>query len=251
MREIILDERAWAESALNNLSLGSRPIETLGRIAKYYFSEGYTKREIPKMLEGFLVQCDPTASVAKWQPVIDSIAKGADKYPLIDVNGVSITRGEMDKIATLKTKMLKKLMFTLLCIAKYGNAVNKKNNNWVNCAPRDIFIMANIKTTSLRQSLLINDLWQAGYIGYSNVIDNVNLNVKIISEDDGIDELFITDFRNLGNQYLRFIGEQYIECSCCGAIVKATSNRRLYCDACAVEMNREKTSENYRKSAAS
>lgn len=243
MREIILDERAWAENAINNLFLGSRPVETLGRIAKYYFADGYSKKEIAKMLEEFLMKCDPTASIAKWQEVIESIAKNADRYPLIDINGISITKFEMNAISALKTKMLKRLMFTLLCIAKYGNAINPKNNNWVNCEAKDFFNMANIKTTSIRQSLLINDLWQLGYIGYSNVIDNVNLNVKIVSDDE--EELFITDFRNLGNQYMDYIDGGYMKCENCHTTIKRIKNNQRYCQECATGINREKALKRY------
>ena len=238
MREIILDERAWAENAIDSLCLGVKPVETLGRIAKYYFSEGYSKKEIAKMLEEFVIKCDPTASVAKWQEVIDSISKNADRYPLIDINGISITKSEMAAISALKTKMLKRLMFTLLCIAKYGNAINPKNNNWVNCEAKDFFNMANIKTTSVRQSLLINDLWQLGYIGYSNVIDNVNLNVRIVADDE--EELFITDFRNLGNQYMDYIDGGYMKCENCGIIVKIHNNKQRYCPECSDDMRKKR-----------
>lgn len=245
MREIILDERTWAENAIRDLSLGDKPVETIGRVAKYYFSEGYSKRDISKMLEDFLIKCDPTASVAKWQGIIESVSRSADRYPLIDIAGVSITKREMEMISRLKTKMQKKLMFTLLCIAKYGNTINAKNNNWVNCSTRDIFIMANIKTTTVRQSLLINDLWQLEYIGYSNVIDNVNLNVRIISSEDSEEALFISDFRNLGNQYLNYVGGGYMHCENCGAVAKIHNNKQRYCTECSGDMHRKRVLEYY------
>ena len=59
MREIILDERSWAENALARLELGQKPMVTISRIARYYFAEGYSKKEIPRMLMDFLFNCDP------------------------------------------------------------------------------------------------------------------------------------------------------------------------------------------------
>ena len=129
------------------------------------------------------------------------MARHADKYPLIELSGITLFKEELSVVSELQTKMLRKLIFTLLCLAKYGNAINPKNNNWVNFTAKDIFPLANIKTTTTRQSLLINDLWRGGFIGYSNAVDNVNINVKII-RDTGDPELFISDFRSLGNQYL-------------------------------------------------
>lgn len=243
MREIILDERSWAENAINGLDLGKKPSSTIARLGRYYYSNGYGKTEIQRLLKEFIIKCDPTVRIAQWEPFIESVAKHSDKYPLINLNGVEITKNEMCKIGELQTKNLRKLMFTMLCLAKYGNAVSPKNNNWVNFPSEDIFNLANIKITRVRQSLMINDLWQAGYIGYSNLVDNININVKII--EGGEQELLVTDFRNLGNQYLQYTEGGFIQCECCGACVKATNNRRRYCQDCALEMHRASVLENY------
>lgn len=247
MANIVLNERAYAEDAIAGLCIGSKPIETLGRIARYYFSEGYKKQEIGGMLEDFMLKCDPTINIVKWQNTIDSLVKSCDKYELVDVPGVSITQSEIDKIQLLNGKLLQRLMFTMLCLAKLGNAISTSNNCWVNKKDKDIFSLANISITTKRQSLMINDLWTLGYIGYSRVIDNTNMNVKII-DDDSPTVLFITDFRNLGNQYMKYCGEKYFECQCCGIVIKKESNVQRYCRSCAVEMNRQKTLENWRNS---
>lgn len=243
MREIILDERSWAENAINGLDLGKKPSSTIARLGRYYYSNGYSKSDIQQLLKEFIIKCDPSARIAQWEPFIESVAKHSDKYPLIDLDGIEITKQELEKIGEIHAKNHRKLMFTMLCLAKYGNAVSPKNNNWVNFPSKDIFVLANIKVTTVRQSLMINDLWQAGYIGYSNLVDNVNINVKIVSDDNT--EMLVTDFRNLGNQYLQHVEGGYIQCECCGACVKATSNRRMYCPDCALEMHRSNVLENY------
>lgn len=243
MREIILDEKSWAENVLNGLDLGKKPSSTIARLGRYYYANGYGKLEIQNLLRDFIIKCDPYARIAQWEPFLESVAKHSDKYPLINIEGVEITKQEMAKINELSAKNLRKLMFTMLCLAKYGNAVSAKNNNWVNFPSKDIFTLANIKITSVRQSLMINDLWNAGFIGYSNLVDNININVKIVM--DGERELLITDFRNLGNQYLQHTEGGYIMCECCGACIKSTNNRRRYCQDCAIEMNRINALENY------
>lgn len=244
MREIILDERSWAESAINGLDLGKKPSSTIARLGRYYYSNGYGKTEIQRLLKEFIIKCDPTVRIAQWEPFIESVAKHSDKYPLIDLTGIEITKHELEKISEIQAKNHRKLMFTMLCLAKYGNAVSSKNNNWVNFSEKDIFILANIsKLSTVRRSLMINDLWQAGYIGYSNLVDNVNINVKIVSNDET--EMLITDFRNLGNQYLQYTEGGFIQCECCGACVKATNNRKRYCQDCALEMHRSSVLENY------
>lgn len=247
MTNIVLNERACAEYALDNLSLGAKPIETLGRVARYYYSIGYKKKDIGSLLEDFMLKCDPAINIVKWQAAIDRQVSNADKYELIDISGISITRAEIDKIQQIDGKLLQRLMFTMLCLAKYGNAVNPQNNNWVNKKDKEIFSLANISLTTKRQSLMINDLWTMQYIGFSRVVDNININVKII-DDSSPTVLYISDFRNLGNQYMRYCGEKYIECECCGKVVKENHGKQHYCNECAIEIDRQKSLERYYKS---
>lgn len=237
MKEIILNEKEWAREAIDSLSLGSRPYDTISRVAKYYKSEGYKKKDVRRLVEDFMIRCDPRLSLVKWSDAITSAVNAAEKYPPICVPGVVITQPEMEKIEQLDSVLKQRVMFTLLCLAKYGNCVNKNNGNWVNLPQKDIFALANVAITGKRQSLMINDLWQAEYIGYSCLVDNVNLNVKIV--EDGEPAMFVDDFRNLGNQYMRFHGGNYFECEGCGVVLKACDNPRRprkYCDECAAEI---------------
>lgn len=246
MTNIVLNEKACAEHALESLCLGSKPVETLGRVARYYYSIGYKKKEISGLIEDFMLKCDPSINIVKWQSTIDKLANMSDKYALFDIAGVSITQSEMEKIQSIDGKMLQRLMFAMLCLAKYGNAISPTNNNWVNKKDKDIFSLANITATLKRQSLMINDLWAKQYIGYSRVVDNININVKII-DNESPEVLFISDFRNLGNQYMRYCGENFIECQCCGAVVKERHGKQMYCSECAVEIDRQKRIERYYK----
>lgn len=246
MTNIILDERAYAECALKSLTLGAKPAETLNRVARYYYSEGYKKKEIIGLLEDFMLKCDPSINIVRWQTVIDRQASFSDRYELINIQGINITKHEIEKIKELDGRLLQRLLFTMLCLAKYSNSVNPKNNGWVNRKDNEIFSLANISITNKRKSLMINDLWRLGFIGYSRIVDNININVKII-DDDSPTELIISDFRNLGNQYLRYRGEKYIECQCCGIVVKQGGNVQKYCRDCAVEINRQRSLENWKR----
>lgn len=244
MTEIVLNESQWVEDAIQNASIGSKPSETLGRLARYYRGLGYKKHEIRKMLEEFLIRCDPSINVVRWQQVIENSIKYSQGRGLINIQQVSITKNELAKIGELPGLMLQRLMFTLLCLAKYGNAVNPNNNSWVNCDVRDILALANVKVTVKRQSLLFNDLWNADYIGFSKIVDNINVNVKIIDASDSDVAMQVDDFRSLGNQYMQHIGGGYITCKNCGVVVKLGANNQKYCRDCAVDINIQKTVEN-------
>lgn len=143
----------------------------------------------------------------------------------------------MDRIHEQGSVLKEKLLFTLLCLAKYGNMKNPKNNGWVNIDHRSIFPLANITIGIKRQQQLLNELLQSGVIAMSCIVDNVNIRVCII-DDAGDASLRVTDFRSLGNQYMMSIlPTDYITCESCGVVIKRSNNRHKYCKDCSVQVN--------------
>lgn len=240
---IVLNEYDWAERMIANRDLGKKPIETLSRVSKYYYENHYSKREIRTLLDSFLLQCDPSISLVHWSDMLDKVTKNVNKFPLIRLDGIDVTQEELARIETLGGKQIRRLAFTLLCVAKYWNAASDKNNGWVNTSDKEIMQMANINTSIKRQSLMFAELRSAGFIRFSKKIDNLNVQVQFIQ--DGMTVLHIHDFRNLGYQYLRYYGGAYFECENCGITVKAQSPAKgrpqKYCPSCAVEVKTRQT----------
>lgn len=233
-----------AEDILSfNVKLKSHS-EALKILSKYYYKLGYSRLQIENMLEEYLLKADKDIIIPLWEDTIEKYAKTADKHELVDIDFVPITENELNKISALKNKPLERLAFTLLCIAKFYNIINPNNNNWVNKDDKYIFKIANIQKTCFQQSLMYNDLYRMDYIGYSKIIDNLNINVKYIDDNSPI-SLKISDYRNLGYQYMRYRGEHFLECENCGILIKKKSNRQKYCKKCAVKMNRENTAKRW------
>ena len=68
---IVLNEHEWARDMIESRSLGAKPFETLSRVAKYYIDKDYSKKGVRGMLDTFLLQCEPTASLPKWSETLD------------------------------------------------------------------------------------------------------------------------------------------------------------------------------------
>lgn len=240
---IVLNEREWAENAIANRQLGKKPVETLSRVARYYCqSEKYKKREVRAKLEDFLLQCDPGVVLVKWADTIDRIVRAADKYPLIELEGVDVTEAELQTVRSLEGKQLQRLAFTLLCVAKYWDATQPKNNGWVNTADKEIMKMANINTSIKRQSLMLHEMKNAGLLRFSKRVDSLNIQVRFIRTNSPV-AIHISDFRNLGNQYLLYCGEPYFQCALCGLTIKSKGHGLKYCPDCAAEMYVKKSVE--------
>lgn len=247
---IVLNEYEWAEKMIADRKLGNKPCETLLRVAKYYFERKYSKREVRKLLDEFLMQCNPDASLVAWSNKLDAITRSAAKYPPIQIDSIYITVGELEWVNTLDSKLLRRLAFTMLCTSKFWDAISTNNNGWVNTDEKEIFQMANIKITSEKQDLMYGELIRQGYIKQSKRIDNLNVRM-LTPETDDVVGLVIDDFRNLGYQYLKYCGDPYFRCEKCGITIREqkyvarslhrdgkTSDpgrKRKYCPSCALE----------------
>ena len=235
---IILREHEYAENAIKTNSMGAKPCDTLRIVSRYYIDKGYKSKEVKKLMDEFVIRCDPCVSLVKWDKRINDAIKYAEKHKAINVDYISITKSEIKIIDGLNRKPLKRLAFTLLCIAKFWMSVNETCNWWIKDTNNDIMKMANINTSIKRQSEMYSYLREIGLIEFSKRVDNTSVRVCFHSDDE--EAMRISDFRNLGYQYLMYHGEPYFECESCGIVTKvnnvSSKKPQRYCTKCATEI---------------
>lgn len=242
---IVLNENEWAKRQIENRDLGRKPSETLRRVARYYLDSKFSKAETRRKLDTFLIQCDPTASLPKWSDALDYALNRALKYDAIDIDGVTVTDRELERIEQLDGRQVRRLAFTLLCLAKYWNEVTGSSSGWVNSRDNEIMAMANINTSIKRQSNMYWLLRENGMVEFSKKVDNTNVKVCFITDGEPVIE--VTDFRNLGYQYMMYCGEPYFECANCGLTTKYANienrGRQKYCNECAAKIKLKQSVE--------
>lgn len=244
--DVILNEQEWVEENVRNLRLTKQPWTMLDRYAKYLHAQGRNKPEIRRILGEFAIRCKPNTPSAAWDEMIERSIANMKARPLICIEGVSITKAEIMLIKEQHGVQRQKVLFTLLCLAKYRNAVRGDGSSWINYDCRDVFQLANVGYSRKRQLDMYHSLYKDGLIDVSRRVDNFAIKVNIVREDSE-EAVFITDFRNLGNQYLRMQSNQYIECECCGLVIRKGSNRQVYCKACAEAIKIERALDFYRE----
>lgn len=245
---IVLDEYKWAENAIREKSLNGKPFETLSRVAKYYTYKNLSSKQVRSMLDKFLLQCAPGVSLVSWSGLLDSAVKYASKNPIIMMDGIDIYASEMDAIDSLHGVQLQRLAFTLLCVAKYLYAVSPKTQYWVNTPDNEIMRMANLKLSLKKQGDAYSQLRDAGLIKFSKAIDNLSVQV-LFAEQDGDNVLTVSDYRNLGYQYMMFHGGNFFICECCGLVEKnkgcgERGRPKKYCQTCAATISTRKNVNN-------
>lgn len=226
---IILNEHEWAEEVILSRSLGKKPYETLNRIARYYFDGGSTLPEVRSILENFIIQCDARASLPKWSKTIDYAITAASKRDTIKIDAVRVTKSEMAKIDSIESRPLKRVAFALLCLAKYWDIVNKSTEHWVNNKDGEVMKMANISASVRRQSSMYRELKDLGLIQFSKRIDNTNVRVCFVDEESET-AVDVSDFRNLGYQYLMYHGGPFVVCQNCGIVIKKNATAKITLD---------------------
>jgi len=241
IEKIILNEKEFAENIINGGVAFAENVKfnkVLNIMARYYYWIcGYRWKKIKSLLIEIMEKQSGIMCGFGEDTFCERVAKNAGKYPLLEIDGVSISKNELDKIAELKNATLERLAFTALCFAKLGHAKNPNNNGWINEKIMQLFKMANISDTIYEQDLKINKLFTAGYIELPKRNDTMNIRVTFMDDDDSECELFISDFRNIGYQYQHYKGDKkVIMCENCGTYFRKTSNAQKYCKTCRNEV---------------
>jgi len=232
---IIVNERKYIEQILNS---EEAVVENVGQVvsilARYYFSEGVAKEELPEKIMEFMQLRYPKYQVQKkyWKDKIEHIVKHVEKTALFESEGVVITVPEWDRIHRIKNKLNKRLAFTVLCVAKLNNQRNPDSNSWVNLKLTELFKIANVGGNNDIRAKKIKALVDDGLIELAKRIDNLNMRVLFIEEGEEVCK--IDDFRDLGLTLQMLDGDTTLRrCKKCGKIFKTNLRKtKTLCDDC-------------------
>ena len=246
---VVLNEKKQAEYIIEKGEVGNKPTSTLFLLAKYYRQkENLNKEQTFNKLNEFMEKNYKNYNSATWEDIIEDISKKANKYPLREIDYIEITKSEIDTIRNVCNIKYEKLLFTMLCYAKLYNKISDKNNGWVNTDIKELFRVARVSVRYRNDKFLyLNDLETAGLISFSNKNDNLNLRVTFVDNNSDT-VLRIDDFRELGYEYLNYIGDgKFIRCECCKKLIRKKSNKQKYCTDCYKRINSDMTNERQKK----
>jgi hypothetical protein len=233
---IILNELEYAENCLRNNCIGDNPYTTLSILSKYYYHHlGYKKPQIIAELTGFISSNYPKYYLNKdsWNDSIEKLASNAKKFTLYEIEGAWITEEELNTIHNINNKVLERLAFTMLCLAKLALRKNSNANGWINEDVKTIFSLARISGSTTDRYIRISQLNEMGIIELPKKNDLLSYRLTFINEESE-NVLFIHDFRELGYEYLKYCGQNIIRCAECGILVRGNkAGTKRYCSSCA------------------
>lgn len=233
--KIIINEKKEAERILSDGIISNKPSETISLLARYYRHEQHLRgKQIYNQIEAHFAKWYAGYNPTSWQEVIVRYVNKSKKYPLVNLDCVTVYEKEFEAIRDINNIRLERIAFTLLCCAKYYNLRNPNNNNWANISITDLFDSASVFLPMEQQCLLLNELMSEGYVSCSKKIDNLNLRVNYLyDENDSNVVMRIIDFRKLGLEYMNYIKGGYVNCKKCGVLFKQNKkNNALSCKEC-------------------
>lgn len=213
-------------------------------MARYYRQiDGLSEKETIDLIDGFMRKNCEMYNPVKWKGTILKYVKGAKKYEMVQIDSIGITQQELDTISSLGERRLRKLLFTLICLAKFYNKRSGTANDWVSTEYKDIFRMAHLFITQRVQTKLLSDLYNLGMISFGSKITNLNIHVNVIDhENESI--WLIDDFRDLGNEYVfRTEGMDLMRCESCGLVIRRNRNVQKYCPNCAKKIQAQQKNQ--------
>ena len=239
---IVLNEIKEAERIINEKDIGEKPYDTVSLLIRYYYHNGQLREQALKAkINDFMYENYQDYNSVKWEETIQRIIEKAEGLPLVNISSIPVTEKELDIIDHAGTMRLRRLAFTLLCLAKYCNIRNSNNNNWVYLPHKDIFLMADIRTTTEQQALMLNDLKEAGLISFSCKVDNINIRVDFIDNKTN-PVINVKDFREIGKEYMIYKKPKlFSHCKRCGRLFKKRGSHHYFCPECSAVRRYERS----------
>jgi len=253
---LILNEKELLRKSLEEGYIDEKKTSNTIRIlAKHYFSIGMTKEQVYDSIDNFFKKNYKKYNSVKWKVGFDRTINAVSKYKdhtLFDINKIEITEKELIRINSLENIKYEKLAFVLLIYAKIYNLMKKNELGIVKLDQKYTFSDAKVKENIYNQGKILHTFEELGLITSSKMVDSTDIKVNFINKDSPI-VLKITDFRNYVYEYLRWKGENIINCinKECSILFIPNNNSNKYCKMCAINIekinHKERNREHMRK----
>lgn len=254
MKGVVLNEKDILNDILKNDYIDQkRPISCLRILSKYYLNKESKQEEVINKLNEYMKKNYEGYSEDNWYGKLKGIVKKTQKYNnynIINVNKVTITEDEWNKIIELNDKHLERVAFILLVYQKINEIKNPKSNGWINQNLSDIFSEANVRLIKEEKVTILHTLFKKEYISQKNSCDATGLLINYRNKSSK-DKIIVNNFINVISYYYEYRNnEKWQECTECGKRfkIKSKTYKSKKCVNCRKIINKNKTRERMKNS---
>lgn len=226
------EERDIINAVESNLMDFSNPRGAIWTLALYYINlKKIDDEEAFNSIISYISNNDDTFYYEQYLSDIKKCIDKAKKYKIKNIDNIVITKTEMDKIKSFNDIKKEKIVFVLVALAKYFNALYDHNKDCLFAKTSEIFKYARVVIPASERDYYLHFAYESGVLLPNfNIGSNMQL-VGIISHDDN-DEVVLTlneyDYQELAYTYLNYKNGGYKRCATCGAWFKIKRGE-IYC----------------------
>lgn len=234
---MILHEKKYAKNVLLGKIKLSNIYQIVSLLSRYNYHEvKMTDEQSYSFIVQWLQVHNLIYSEYKYSSLIQDCVRKAKKYPFYDIDYIGVTDSELEQIKALNDIRQEKIMFVLLCVAKFQAIAYGFKDNFVTIKIPELFKMARVSVPADEREHILYRLKQSGYIGFPQKVDSQGLFVLIASEGDATLKLNELDCEELAYAYMRAKAPDKINrCKECHRLIKKTSSG--VCSQCSGRMH--------------
>ena len=241
---LILNEELYAKSIYDgNNDAAKSVLLKIGYITRYFLHTLHqSDEENYKNSVAWMMKHHNNFDESYYSNLISDAIKKAHKKPFYCIDGIKITKHELEIISSLDNLRAEKILFVLLCMAKQQAVSNGFTGGLVRYAITDLCKMARISVPADDREYILYNIVQKGFLGYPKKNNTQCLIVNFISEDETVLSLDEVDCQELAYVYLNWKndGKGYTRCQRCHKLIKQSKTKpRKYCEECAQEVKTE------------
>ena len=238
--KFVFDEKKEIEQLMNTSTVDtSRFSNIINSLARYnIFVRKLSESDNIERISQWMVAHCPKYNDRSYSPIVESYVKNAAKYPLKTIQNIKIYKSELDYIGNFADIKKEKVLFVLLCIAKYQKAFFGYQNGKYICTTPDVFKMARVNIPVTEREMMMHELY--GPIGCSYRVDGAERYVTFMEISDEGNEIAFKmdefDYLELAFKYLWWKNGMtgYKKCDSCGRLFRQKKEgNQVYCKQCA------------------
>jgi len=245
MRGIVLNEYEILNEALEQGIVRDKSVDTVSVLARHYFSQNLDEEYVFNIIEKFMSDNCPDYdgdTMSDYMKGFVDHIYNSQRYNLVNIQAITISESEWQRIIQLNDKKAEKLAFVMLVYQKITEIKKPKSSGWINVEVSDILLEAGFK--SQRENIKeFNPLYINNYIGLKTLgLDSILINYRDI-EEQSKPKIIITNFTKIITYYDEHKnGVKYKECEVCGRRFKLSKNdySSKYCSKCKKTVRNDK-----------
>lgn len=221
------EERDIINSVESNLMDFSNPRGVIWTLALYYINlKKIDDKEAFNSIISYISNNDETFYYEQYLSDIKKCINKAKKYEIKNIDKIIITKSEMDVIQSFNDIKKEKIVFVLIALAKYFNALYGNDRDYCFAKTRDIFKYARVVIPASERDYYLHFAYESGVLLPNfSVGSNMQL-VGAVSHDEEESVLILDeyDYKELAYAYLNYKNGGYKRCKECGAWFKTKSS---------------------------